>query len=279
MSKSIGVIGLGIIGSVWARHYETAGVLAGAWNRSPQPDFPRWLPGPAAVARASDVIQIVIADPPAVDAVLAAILPELGANKFVIQSSTIDPDSSERFCRLVTATGARYLEAPFVGSKSAAEARKNNFYLGGSAELAAEAEPLLALVSERRFHIGTGRQAATLKLAINLNVALQMAALGESLALARRAGIGDDTYFSVLEKNISCSPLVKLKEANLRSGDFPPQFSIKHMSKDMRLARGAAGAQALPQLNAVCEQLRRAEAAGWGSEDFSAMVKLASAGQ
>src|SRR5262245_12816329 len=131
MIQTIGVIGLGIIGSVWARHYQAAGVLAGAWNRSPQPDFPQWRETPSAVARAANVIQIVVADPPAVDAVLAAIHSELGPGKLVVQSSTIDPASSRRFHQLVTATGARYLEAPFVGSKPAAEARKNVYYLGG----------------------------------------------------------------------------------------------------------------------------------------------------
>ena len=91
MSKTIGVIGLGIIGSVWARHYAAAGALAGAWNRTAQPDSPSWKTTAAEVARAADVIQIVVADPAAVRAVLGQIAPELGAGKIVVQSSTIDP--------------------------------------------------------------------------------------------------------------------------------------------------------------------------------------------
>jgi 3-hydroxyisobutyrate dehydrogenase-like beta-hydroxyacid dehydrogenase len=109
---------------------------------------------------------------------------------------------------------------------------------------------------------------------MNLNVALQMAALGESMALARHANISDNTYFEVLEKNVSYSPLVKLKEPSLRRGDYSPQFSIKHMLKDMRLARGTMKPESLPQLDAVCERLQRAEVAGLGDEDFSALVKV-----
>jgi 3-hydroxyisobutyrate dehydrogenase len=97
MSKTIGVIGLGIIGSVWARHYAAAGALAGAWNRTAQPDFPSWKTTAAEVARAADVIQIVVADPAAVRAVLGQIAPELGAGKIVVQSSTIDPASAAEF--------------------------------------------------------------------------------------------------------------------------------------------------------------------------------------
>ena len=69
MNTTIGVIGLGIIGAVWARHYAAAGKLAGAWNRTSQPDFPSWRATAAEVAQAADVIQIVVADPAAVRAV------------------------------------------------------------------------------------------------------------------------------------------------------------------------------------------------------------------
>jgi 3-hydroxyisobutyrate dehydrogenase-like beta-hydroxyacid dehydrogenase len=272
--KSIGVIGLGIIGSVWARHYHAAGVLAGAWNRTPPADFPKLLPTPAAVARAAEVVQIVIADPPAVRGILAQLLPALGPGKVVIQSSTIDPVSSEEFRDLVTTTGARYLEAPFTGSKPAAEARKTVFFLGGDAALVAELEPLLALVSETRLHIGDHRQAATLKLAMNLNIAAQMQALAEALTLSRRAGISDDVFFGALRRNVSHSGLAPLKEDKLRKGDYSPQFSVKHMLKDMRLASRLNGCEDFPVLDTVRDCLAAAERAGWGDEDFSVLLKL-----
>lgn len=274
MKPTIGILGLGIIGRVWAGHHAAAGHLAGAWNRSPQPDAPAWLDHPSSVAKAATVIQIVVSDPAAVAEILQAILPELRAGKIVVQSSTIDPESSERFRALVTATGARYLEAPFVGSKPAAEARKNIYFLGGDAGLAAEVDGLLACVSEVRFHVGDHRQATAIKLALNLNVALQMAALGESLTLARRLGVSDEIFFRVLEKNVAYSPLVKMKEPKLRAGDFSAQFSIKHLHKDMRLAQGTVGAGRFPLLDGVREILQRAEAGGLGQEDFSAMIKL-----
>jgi 3-hydroxyisobutyrate dehydrogenase len=192
----------------------------------------------------------------------------------VVQSSTIDPESSRRFHQRVTATGARYLEAPFVGSKPAAEARKNVYYLGGDREDIAAAEPLLALVSEARFHIGSPAQAAAMKLAMNLNIALVMGALTESLTFARQAGISDDTYFGVLGKNASSTALARLKEPNLRSGNFAPQFSVKHMHKDMRLAARTLEPATFPLLETIRSQLRIAEGRGLGDDDFSALLKL-----
>ena len=274
MSNTIGVIGLGIIGSVWARHYAAAGKLAGAWNRTAQPDFPSWQTTPAAVAQAAEVIQIVVADPAAVRGVLTQIAPELGAGKIVVQSSTIDPAGSAEFAAMVTARGARYVEAPFSGSKPAAEQKLSVFFLGGDAAPIAEVEPLLALVSAHRFALGTPEQAAAFKLATNLNVAAQMQGLAEALTISRHAGIADDVFFSVLAKHTSYSPLAKLKEPKLRAGDFAPQFSVKHMHKDMRLASKMAGCDDFPMLEMLRETLKTAEARGLGDEDMSAVIKL-----
>jgi 3-hydroxyisobutyrate dehydrogenase-like beta-hydroxyacid dehydrogenase len=273
--KTIGVIGLGIIGGVWTRHYAAAGVLAGCWNRTPKPETPQWQDTPEAVTAAADATQIVVADPPAVQGVLDRILPLLGPGKTVIQSSTIDPASSDRFRAQVEARGARYLEAPFTGSKPAAEQRKTVYYLAGAAEVIAAAEPLLRLVSESRVVVGPEpRQAAALKLAMNLNLAVMIEGLGEALTFARRAGISDDLFFEALSRNVGASGLSRLKEPKLRAGDYAPQFSVKHMHKDMRLASSAAGPGRLPLLEAARERLRLAEERGSGDEDFCAVMKL-----
>jgi len=270
--KTIGVIGLGIIGSVWAKHYANAGVLAGAWNRTPQPDFPQWRHTPEGVVAAADVIQIVVSDPAAVQSVLDRIAPSLTAVKIIVQSSTIDPQSSERFRLLVTSRGARYLEAPFTGSKPAAEERKSVYYLGGDAAVIEEVQPLLSLVSEVRFVVGTNQQAAVLKLAVNLNVAAQMQGLAEALTLARQAGVSDAMFFGVLSKNVGYSGLTKLKEPKLRAGDFSPQFSVKHLLKDLRLAASAGGA-GFPLLATMQDCLQAAASAGLADEDFAAIIK------
>lgn len=270
----IGVLGLGIIGGVWAKHYHAAGVLAGAWNRTPQPDFPQWKAAPEAVAAAADVIQIVVADPASVESVLARILPALGPGKVVVQSSTIDAVSSEKFAALVEARGARYLAALFTGSKPAAEQKQTVYYLGGDPTLIAEVEPLLSLVSAHRFTIGTNAQACVLKLAMNLHIAVQMQALSEALTMARGAGVTDEVFFGAMSKNTGCSPFTKLKEPKLRARDYAPQFSVKHMHKDMRLASATAGCADFPLLDAVREQLKTAEARGMGNEDFSALIKV-----
>ncbi len=270
----VSVFGLGIIGGIWARHYEAAGQLAAAWNRSPKPDTPKWQADIVAAAEAGELLHIVVADPPAVLATIEAMAPALGPGKIVVQSSTIDPASSDRCRAAVESKGARYVEAPFTGSKPAAEERKTVFFLGGDAGALDTVEPVLATVSAIRFRIGTNAQASALKLAMNLQIAGLMEALCEGLTFARRAGITDDKFFEVLGANVANSGLVKLKEPKLRAADFAPQFSVKHMGKDVRLAVETAGAESLPQTALVRDRLRSAEARGWGDEDFSAILKL-----
>lgn len=271
--KTIGVIGLGIIGRIWAGHYAASGVLVGTWNRTPQPDAPLWKSTPEAVAHLADVLQIVVADPPAVESVLERIVPLLRPGKTVVQSSTIDPESSERFRQLVLSRGAHYLEAPFTGSKPAAEERKTVYYLGGDGKLVAELEPLLAIVSETRFHIGNNQQAATLKLAMNLNIAAHVQGLAEALTMARRAGLADDLFFTALAKNVSFSGVSRLKEPKLRSGDFSPQFSVKHLLKDLKLAAHTVGGEGYPLLETLQGVYGAAVLEGLAEEDICAVIK------
>lgn len=272
--KSIGVLGLGIIGAIWARHYHEAGVLAGAWNRTPKPVCPKSMESAFDVARASDAIQIVVADPQAVSDVIDAILPALDGSKTVIQSSTIDPESSEAFRSQVVAAGARYIEAPFTGSRPAAEEKQTVFYLGAAGPLCDAVERLLACVSSHRLRIGNHRQACALKLAMNLNIAAQMQALVEARAICMRSGINDDVFFDALSRNVSYSGLTRLKEPVLRTNDFSPMFSVKHMHKDMRLASGMAEGADCAVLKTITERLAATETAGYADEDFAALAKL-----
>jgi 3-hydroxyisobutyrate dehydrogenase-like beta-hydroxyacid dehydrogenase len=272
--ERVGVIGLGIIGSVWASNYATDGLLAATWNRSPKPHVPKAVADAAAVARAATVVHVVVSDPAAVDQVLTAIEAELRPTHLVIQSTTIDPRSAERFASRVKACGASYAEAPFMGSRPAAEQRKTVFLLGGEAPMVARADAVLAHLSSLRRAVGGEVQAAALKLSFNLHVAITMQGICEGLSLARGMGLKDDDFFQVLSATALWSGFHALKEPMLRTGEFSPQFSVKHMLKDVRLASELAAESAMPLGNAVKEQLARAAAAGFSEEDMAALIKV-----
>ena len=232
---NISVLGLGIIGSAWAKNLIADGHQVRCWNRTPK-DFPNFHGSILEAVQGAEMIFVVVADPPAVQSVLDQITPGLKPGQLLIQSSIISAKWTLQFAAQVHTTGALFLEAPFTGSKPAAEKRQTVFYLGGGAAVVEKAQPVLKSLSSAMVHIGPLGTASTLKLAMNLNLANMAQALCESLALARAAGISDDTYFKALSINAGRSGLSDLKEPKLRAHDYTPQFSLKHMGKDLRLA-------------------------------------------
>lgn len=272
--ERVGVIGLGIIGSAWAANYAADDLLAATWNRSPKPNVPRAAADAAAVARASSVVHIVVSDPPAVEAVLTAIEPELTPAHLVIQSTTIDPSSALRFSGRVKARGSSYVEAPFMGSRLAAEQRKTVFLIGGGAGDVRRADAVLSHLSSFRRPVGGETQAASLKLAFNVHVAITMEGICEGLHLARAAGLQDDDFFQVLSATALWSGFHAMKEPKLRAADFAPQFSVKHMLKDVRLATTMDGGAGLPLASGVREQLARAAERGLSEADMAALLEI-----
>lgn len=270
---NVGVIGLGLIGSIWARNLEEDSLLAAAWNRTPKPGFPKWESDLCAASDKSDILILCLADPPAVQSVLERLAHRLSPRHAILQTSTIDPASSANFERLVHARGAAYIEAPFTGSKPGAETRRTVFYFGGDPVEIARIKPVIDRLSHQQHHVGSGPQAAAFKLASNLAIAAQIAALCEARALASNAGITDETFFGLLRSNMAWSRAMELKEPKLRSGDFSPQFAVRHMLKDLRLARGS-GVAPMEVCDAVIANLESAVARGWADADFSAIGRI-----
>jgi 3-hydroxyisobutyrate dehydrogenase-like beta-hydroxyacid dehydrogenase len=272
--ERVGVIGLGIIGSVWAVNYEAGGLLSATWNRTPKPGSSKPVEDPAAVARACSVVHVVVSDPSAVDGVVSAIERELRPDHLVMQSTTIDPGSASRFAARVRARGAAYVEAPFMGSRPAAEQRKTVFLVGGEEAASERALRVLSHLSATRRRVGTEAQAAALKLSMNLHVAITMQGICEGLTLARASQLPDEAFFRVLEGTALWSGFHVLKEPKLRKNDFAAQFSVKHMLKDIRLATELAGAGSTPLGLAVRDQLAKAAERGLSDEDMAALIKL-----
>ncbi|MDR1304417.1 MAG: NAD(P)-dependent oxidoreductase [Verrucomicrobiales bacterium] len=271
----IALIGYGIIGRAWSEHYIADGHELRIWNRTPK-DVPHFVRDLGAAVRAAEVAHIVIADPPAIRSVLPELLKNLSPSALVIQSSTISPAASDEFLAAVTGSGAAYVEAPFTGSKVAAERRENVFFLGGDKHDKTRAEVVLRSLGKNFFDMGANRQACAIKLAMNLQIAAISQALTEALELSRSAGISDELFFKVLDKNVAHSGLSDLKKPKLLAGNFSPQFSVKHLHKDLRLALASVSvpAQTLPLTLKVTELHAAGLRAGLGEDDFCGLIRL-----
>ncbi|KAA6345654.1 2-hydroxy-3-oxopropionate reductase [termite gut metagenome] len=267
------LIGYGIIGSAWSKHYASDGHDLRIWNRTPK-DTPYFVQDLNTAVSGAEVVHIVIADPPAIDSVLPTVIANLAPGALVIQSSTISPDASDKFLAQIIKVGGSYVEAPFTGSKIAAEQRENVFFIGGSEPDKVRAKKVLSALSKKTFDMGTNRQACTIKLAMNLQIALISQALNEGLEFSRSAGINDELFFQILNENVAHSGLSDLKKPKLLTNDFSPQFSVKHLHKDLRLALATAPAKLLPITAKVADIYSEGLRQNWGDEDFTSLIKL-----
>jgi 3-hydroxyisobutyrate dehydrogenase-like beta-hydroxyacid dehydrogenase len=271
----ISLFGLGIIGSIWARNWAADGHQIKTWNRSPKPDSPGWTADPARAALDAELVAITVSDGAAALGILDRIKPSLRAGMVVVNSSTIGVDETHELARRVRAAGASFCDLPFVGSKLAAEARQHVYYLGDDDHSFERVAAAYRSLSKAILPIGGVGQAMALKLSLNLLVAVSYQALAESLHLARSAGLDAAKFFSVLDQHVCRSGLTELKRPLLMSGNFSPQFSIRNMHKDLRLAIGLAEElqQSLPAAGCVEAAYARAEAHNLGEQDFSAMIQ------
>lgn len=269
-----GVIGLGIIGSRVAANLRKAGNQVWVWNRSPRPE-PNFLSSPAEVAESAKIIQIFVSDGQALMDVVTAMAPVLGPEHIVLNHSTVAPRETIEAGRVVEGRHAKYLDAPFTGSRDAAEAGQLVFYIGGGADTLEKVRPVLEVNAKAILPIGEIGQAAALKIAMNLVAAISVSSYAEALALLDRSGIPLQKIGEVFPSHVANSSLVDLKVPGMITDDFDPRFSLKHMFKDVQigLAMAADFGVDLPASSAFAGSAMSGLQNGWGDLDFSVVAR------
>ncbi len=270
----VGVIGLGIIGSRVAANLRGAGHQVYVWSRSPRA-APNFLGSVVEVADLCDIIQVFVSDDTALLEVVRTIAAALSPRHLLAAHATVSPRAARQAAAIVESQGARYLDAPFTGSKMAAQNKQLNYYVGGTAEALEEARPILEATARKVLHVGGVGDASVLKIATNMLTAATVQTLSESLALVRAAGIDGQRLVDALEFNGSRSGTSDMKLPAMLAENFDPNFSLKHMLKDVRLALDLAGEKKIP--TPVSSALEQVFSEGiekqWGDLDFSVVTR------
>jgi 3-hydroxyisobutyrate dehydrogenase-like beta-hydroxyacid dehydrogenase len=193
----------------------------------------------------------------------------------LIETSTVSAEASAEVDAAAQARGVFYLRAPVSGNASIVHTGALSCFVSGPKDAYENAKPLFAAFTRAQTYLGPGEEARYAKLAVNLMIAVSAAMMAESLALARKGGIGWQDILKVLDDSAVASPMVKYKTAPLRNRDFDSTFSCKQMAKDLDLILGAGHAVGVPlQLAAqVRETYGSLVAQGDGDADFVATVK------
>lgn len=272
--KNVGVIGLGIIGARAAAGLRAAGFQVYVWNRSAKP-APNFLGSPAEIARVADVIQIFVADAEALFEVVEAMADALTNEHTIICNATVGPEAVLEAAKFVQERGAAFLDAPFTGSKIAAEKRQLVYYIGGDDAVFQQVKPVLEATSKAIVRIGDIGQASTVKVVTNMISAVTVQTLAEALAIAQKSGIAPEVLAAAIEQNACRSGVVELKLPKMAAGDYEPHFSLKHMFKDVQLGIHLANTLDLdiPVTTVTAGVMFGALNRGWADLDFSALYK------
>lgn len=273
-TNNVGVIGLGIIGTRVAAGLRHCGFNAYVWNRTPKP-APNFLGSPAEVAELCDIIQLFVADADAVMKTIDALSDVLTPDHLIICNATIGLRGTLDAAKRVREIGARFLDAPFTGSKGAADRRQLVYYIGGEEQDFLRARPVLEATSKAIVRIGEVGQAAVVKVVTNLISAVTAQTLAEALAIVRRAGIRPEALAEAIENNAMRSGVTDLKLPAMISGDYTPHFALKHMFKDVQLGIQLANQFGIevPATGTVGAVMYSMLTKGCGDLDYAAVFK------
>ncbi|MGH9774425.1 MAG: NAD(P)-dependent oxidoreductase [Candidatus Acidiferrales bacterium] len=285
MKPAVGLIGLGLMGRPMAANLLKAGFPLTVWNRTAGRDEDLVRAGARRASSAreaaaqSDVLLTIVSDPPAVEEILwgaSGALEGLRKGSVLIDSSTVSPSLARREAAACAERGVDALDAPVTGGTWGAEKGELVFMVGGKKEVLEKVEPVLAAMGKRFFHLGPSGAGQTVKLAMNLLLALEVDAFSEALALVTRAGVPGERLVEVMQSSMARAAVLDVKAPQILAGNFPPSFPLRLMHKDMKLALDLAKelGLALPAAAASFETYSAVKAAAREDVDYAAVARF-----
>lgn len=269
-SESVGIIGMGIIGARVARRLRAAHRQVYVWSRSPKA-VPNFLGSAREVAAQAAVVQLFVTGGPAALEVVDAMLDELTPEHTIINSATIAPEETLEIADRVGRTGAGFVDAPFTGSKDAAEAGTLVYFAGGDPAVIARAAPVLELSSRAIVSIGDVGDGTAVKIATNMIAAATVGGLAEALGLCIAMDVPPERLARALEHHGVSSALLQMKLPQMAEARFDPHFSLANMVKDADIALSLASSFGidLPVIETVARSMRDQMDEGNADRDFS----------
>jgi len=281
--RRIAIVGVGLLGSAVASRLLAGGFAVSGYDTRREALNalePRGLKAAPSVKDAVEGADAVFTILPSLDTVEAAItgpggiVANLARPGIVIQMSTISPTLTRRLAEAAAAAGLGFLDTPMSGTSSMVERGDCTIFAGGDAALVERCRPAFAAIGKRTIHVGPVGSASLAKLATNLLVAVNTAALAEALVLGAKGGLDPQALLDILKDSAGASKMVDVRGPLMVGHRFDPQMKVELFLKDFRLMleEGQRLGVALP-LTSLTQQICTATvAAGRGGEDLAALI-------
>jgi 3-hydroxyisobutyrate dehydrogenase-like beta-hydroxyacid dehydrogenase len=280
----IAIVGLGLMGEVYARRLIDAGHPVLGFDVDPARRARLAEIGGTPVdsieelAEPARAILIAVFSTAQVEDVIENhLLPALGegSGKVVAVMSTCDPDQVALLAARVMPRGIRYLDVPVSGTSDQVRRGDGVALIGGDAAIAAELKDVFDALFKRSFQVGKIGDGGRAKLAVNLILGLNRLALAEGLVFAERLGLDPAAFLPVAKGSASYSQVMETKGPKMLSGDFSPEGRVKQTLKDahLMLDQAAGVGQKLPMLEVHADVLEACARAGEADLDNSVIIK------
>ncbi len=281
--RRVAVLGTGIMGAGMARSLLRSGLDVTVWNRHSGRAAPLAADGARVAATAAEAVAEVDAvvtmlwDGDSVAEVMTAALPAAPDGVLWAQTSTVSvPDAGVALPALAGRHGARYIDAPVLGTRQPAEEGNLTVLAAAPGPLREPVAPLFDAIAARIGWVSERPGDATrLKLVANSWVATIVAATAQAIALAQGLGLDPQVFLDMVKGGAVDSPYLHLKGQAMIAGEFTPSFTVDGAVKDTRIIAAAmrevgTGAAVM---EAVARQFTKAAADGHGGEDMAAVYR------
>jgi 3-hydroxyisobutyrate dehydrogenase len=242
-----GFIGLGAMGQHMARNLHRAGLLAGAWNRTPGKSATfaaetgsRAFDSPSALAAACEaVVTCVSADDDLLE-VVEAVRPALQKGSLVIDCSTVAADTAREAASRIAAAGSSFLDCPVSGGVEGARNATLAIMCGGDEEAFARARPVLEALGKTIVRMGPSGSGQATKATNQILCAGAIQVAAEAMAFARAEGLPLDRVIEILGKGAGSSWYFVHRAPFMARGEYPAGFRVRLHQKDLGICRAMA---------------------------------------
>lgn len=283
--KTIGVIGLGIMGHGMASNILAAGYPLIVWNRTKSKSHDLVERGAKLAGDVSEltreadvVISMLSADQQVLELLLGdgGVVHSARPGQIVIDSSTVSPQTSRRLSEAFAAKGVEVLDAPVTGSAPHAKEGSLGFMVGGKIEVFEQCVELFQVMGKNWVYLGPNGSGSTAKLASNSMVAISLLALAEGLTIVENAGIQVEDFLRVISKGGANSRVVETKAPKIVNNDMTMEFSANLMNKDLGLALEMSQNLGIstPALGLAKQLMQMTVGRGYGGQDVAAVFTL-----
>jgi 3-hydroxyisobutyrate dehydrogenase-like beta-hydroxyacid dehydrogenase len=283
--KRIGIIGVGLLGSAVAARLLKGKFQVKGYDTRPEQMKPLHTLGLVAagsiaeVSADADAVFTVLPTLASVESAIAGtggLIEAAPRDCTLIQMSTISPDLTRRLARAAAASGLGFLDAPMSGTSAMVERGDCTIFVAGERARTEACRPIFDAIARKTHYVGDAGVASLAKLATNLLVALNTAALAEALVLGIKGGLAPGVLIDILKDSAAASKMVDIRGPLMASHRFEPQMKVDLFLKDFKLMLEEGRSLGVPlPLTSVTQQLVAATAAaGRGEEDLAAILTI-----